>query len=134
MSQHYGLSILDRPFAKFCFSCKTNCLIWFVSVNLISTINLDTVEYILVSSTFLPPQEVLIPKRWNSQIIFHFKHFFIHVKMYYLKQVSNLLSQLKSSRQQYTCSVLNTKQHGWSLHFQGHDKCFIISRTFWHLV
>ena len=45
MSRHYGLSILERPFAKFCFSCKTNCLIWFVSVNLISTINLHSWIY-----------------------------------------------------------------------------------------
>ena len=42
MLQHYGLSIPDRPFAKF---CKTNCLIWFVSVNLISTINSNSRIY-----------------------------------------------------------------------------------------
>ena len=43
MLQHYGLSIPDRPFAKFCL--QNYCLIWFVSVNLISTINLNSRIY-----------------------------------------------------------------------------------------
>ena len=147
---YYSIMVLTSHIAHLQnFACKIigNCLGWFVSANLISTINLNSRTYTCFKHFPAPLRtpyfkEVKHSNNFPFQALFHacrdirnkfqtYSHNWSHQDN---KRHVLSLAQHKATQLKFACNNIHRQVCCKKFYFQGHEKFCIVSRTFLHLV